>query len=94
MSGKSSTTPEKIGASAGNRGRGRKKGVPNKLTQTIKAAIETAFSQAGGADYLTRMAEEQPVAFMALLAKVLPTQITGDNGGAIVTEIRIVGVEP
>jgi tetratricopeptide (TPR) repeat protein len=34
-----------------------------------------AFDKAGGADYLARMADEQPIAFMALLSKVLPTQI-------------------
>lgn len=59
----------------GTRGPGRPKGSPNKLTRTIKEAIELAFNEVGGPEYLARMAEEQPTAFMTLLGKVLPTQI-------------------
>lgn len=59
-------------------GRGRKKGELNKLTRTIKEAIELSFEKVGGADYLARMADEQPVAYMTLLGKILPTQISGD----------------
>lgn len=59
-------------------GRGRKKGELNKLTRTIKEAIELSFEKVGGADYLARMAVDQPVAYMTLLGKVLPTQISGD----------------
>ncbi len=58
-----------------NAGKGRKKGVPNKFTRTIKAAIEQAFDKVGGADYLARMAEQEPTAFMTLLGKVIPQQI-------------------
>ncbi len=56
-------------------GKGRPKGATNKMTRTIKAAIEEAFTQVGGADYLARMAEAQPAAFMTLLGKVLPAQL-------------------
>jgi hypothetical protein len=54
----------------------------------IKAAILAAFDEVGGAAYLERQAEENPVAFMRLLAKVLPLQVTG-NADASIT-IRIV----
>lgn len=59
----------------GNAGKGRPKGSSNKLTKTIKESIEIAFHEVGGHKYLSKMAIEQPVAFMALLAKVMPTQI-------------------
>src|SRR4051812_31345868 len=59
----------------GSRGPGRPKGSPNKLTRTIKEAIELAFDELGGAKYLKKMANEQPAAFMNLLGKVLPTQV-------------------
>lgn len=59
-------------------GKGRPKGAVNKLTRTIKEAIEISFEKVGGADYLAQMAVEQPVAYMTLLGKVLPTQISGD----------------
>lgn len=60
---------------------GRQKGTPNKLTRTIKEAIEASFDQIGGVDYLVRMAEEQPTAYMALLGKVLPAQINANVTG-------------
>ena len=56
-------------------GKGRKKGSVNKLTKSIKEAIEASFEQVGGAKYLAEMAEKQPVAYMTLLGKVLPTQV-------------------
>lgn len=62
----------------GNRGKGRKAGVPNKLTADVKAMILGALQQVGGQDYLARQAEENPPAFMTLLGKVLPTTIQGD----------------
>ncbi len=60
---------------------GRRKGTPNKLTRTIKEAIEASFDQVGGVDYLVRMAEEQPTAYMTLLGKVLPAQINANVTG-------------
>lgn len=54
---------------------GRTKGTPNKLTRTVKEAIEIAFDKVGGPEYLARMAEEQPAAFMTLLGKVIPNQV-------------------
>jgi hypothetical protein len=60
-------------------GKGRPKGATNKMTRTIKAAIEEAFVQVGGPKYLAKMAIEQPAAFMTLLGKVLPTQMNISN---------------
>lgn len=66
-----------------NAGQGRKKGSTNRLTRTIKEAIEAAFDKVGGADYLARMAEEQPQAFMTLLGKILPTQVDANLTGSV-----------
>jgi len=43
-------TTRKVGQSAGvgNRGKGRKPGVPNKLTQSAKEAFQYAFDTIGG----------------------------------------------
>ncbi|WP_024896871.1 hypothetical protein [Brucella rhizosphaerae] len=77
-------------------GKGRPKGAVNKTTALLKDAILTAATQAGdktGKDglvsYLTQQAEENPVAFMGLLGKVLPLQIAGDPNQPLETITRI-----
>lgn len=62
-------------------GKGRPKGATNKLTKTVKEAIEAAFEQVGGADYLARMAMQEPTAFMTLLGKILPQQVNMNTKG-------------
>ncbi len=80
MSGKGKPCPAKgtytVGGSAGNRGMGRKKGVPNKATKELKDMILGALSQAGGEDYLLEQSAANPVAFMGLLGKILPSSLT------------------
>lgn len=58
-------------------GAGRKKGVPNKITADMHAVIHNAFAKLGGVDYLVQVGREDPRTFCALLAKTVPTQITG-----------------
>jgi len=70
----------KVGGSApgerrGNAGKGRKKGVPNKATKALKEMILGALDQAGGQQYLADQAEANPSAFLALIGKVLPSEI-------------------
>jgi hypothetical protein len=60
---------------AGNRGVGRVKGVPNKVTKELKEMILGALDDAGGQRYLARQAEENPTAFLTLVGKVLPLSI-------------------
>lgn len=65
---------------------GRAKGTPNKTTALLKDAILKAATDAGNGDlsaYLKKQALANPGPFMALLGKVLPLQVTGENGGAI-----------
>ena len=62
-----------------NEGIGRPKGVPNKFTGTLKEAILASFDRVGGATYLERQARENPQAYMSLLAKVLPMQVSTDS---------------
>ncbi|MDN5006418.1 hypothetical protein ACFQZO_37020 [Bradyrhizobium sp. GCM10027634] len=70
---------------------GRKKGTPNKTTALLKDAILVAAGNAGKEDglvgYLTAQAVLNPGPFMALLGKVLPMQVTGEDGGGLVVEI-------
>ncbi|WP_300563154.1 hypothetical protein [Companilactobacillus sp.] len=79
------------GSKPGEKRGGRVKGTPNKMTRTIKAAIEEAFHKVGGSSYLATMAIEQPAAFMTLLGKVLPTQMEHSNpDGTMSAPTRIV----
>jgi hypothetical protein len=49
----------------------------------VKEAIEQAFNDVGGAAYLAEMAREQPVAFMSLLGKVIPQQVSANLSGSV-----------
>ena len=61
---------------------------PNKMTVDIKNMILTALNNAGGAEYLERRANDPrtAAAFLGRVGKVLPMQVTGEDGD----EIRIV----
>lgn len=83
-------------------GQGRKKGVPNKTTATLKEAILLAAEEVGqdgaGEDglkgYLKRVATEDVKAFAGLLGKVLPMQVAGTDADGNPTAIQINIVRP
>jgi hypothetical protein len=94
---KQTTGKRKVGD--GTPGPGRPKGVPNKNTTMLKDAILQAAASAGGkgglVGYLTDQAIKNPQSFLPLLGKVLPMQITGEDGGPIkITRVELVGVSP
>lgn len=88
----------KIGQNRGNAGKGRPKGSPNKTTALLKDAILQAAEQAGGAGglvaYLQQQAAENPGPFLSLLGKVLPMQVTGEDGGPIIARIERIVIDP
>lgn len=71
------------------KGPGRPPGSQNKLTKDIKAAIIGAFEKAGGEAYLAKVAKENPQVFCALLGKVLPMQVIGDENNPLVTKLKV-----
>jgi hypothetical protein len=80
---------------------GRQKGTPNKTTALLKDAIIQAATAAGGGGrkglvrYLTTQARENPGPFLALLGKVLPLQVSGDNDKPLpISRIEWVIVSP
>lgn len=75
------TTANKLGVAAGNRGKGRKKGVQNKNTQELKAMIRCALDNVGGVEYFVTQAQENPVAFMTLIGKILPKEVVAEVSG-------------
>ena len=85
-----------VGKNTGNAGKGRPKGAQNKINSTLKEMVLRALDDAGGVDYLVTQARETPTAFLSLVGKILPMQVTGENGGEIgvVTTIRREIVHP
>ncbi len=63
---------------------GSRKGIPNKTTADIKAMLEIALEKAGGSQYLYEQSVENPKAFMALVAKLIPNQHTGAGGEPLI----------
>jgi hypothetical protein len=68
--------------------------VPNKVTGDLKAMILGALAGAGGQEYLQRQADQSPGAFLTLLGKVLPTQMTGADAGPITISFEWAAATP
>lgn len=73
----------------GRRTGGRKKGTPNKTTAQTKAALTTAFTKLGDVKGLVAWAEENRTEFYRLWSKLIPTEVTGEDGGAIQQALTI-----
>lgn len=72
---------------------GRTKGVPNKYNADIKGMILGALSSKGGQAWLEKQMGANPVAFMGLIGKVLPTTLAGDPNAPLFPnriEVKIV----
>lgn len=61
-----------------NAGKGRKAGVPNRVTANVKQMILGALDDLGGQQWLVESAKQDPKAFMSLLARILPSEISMD----------------
>jgi len=75
-----------------NKGRGRPKGSPNRTTASAKEAIAQAAEGLGGTNRLISWAQEDAAnerAFWATIyPKLLPLQVSGEDGGPIQAVIR------
>jgi hypothetical protein len=67
--------------------RGRKPGVPNKVTASVKEGISVAAEALGGADRLVAWAKEAPenerAFWTQIYTKLLPHEVSGPDGGDI-----------
>lgn len=57
---------------------GSRQGVPNAIPASVKQMVEAALSEAGGVDYLTAMALQEPKSFLALVGKLIPQRLVGE----------------
>jgi hypothetical protein len=70
----------------GHKTGGRQAGTPNKVTGAIKDMILQALANKGGVTYLEAQADANPNAFLSLVGRVLPLQVTGDDGKPLIPE--------
>ena len=77
-------------------GSGRKPGVPNKMSATVKQNVIEVFEQLGGVDHMKQWAIDNPNNFYNIYAKILPTQteIGGIDGSELPIGIGITFVKP
>jgi hypothetical protein len=68
-------------------GPGRPAGIPNKLTLSVKEAVERAFEKLGGASYLEHVGRTDPRTFCALLSKLLPTKLANADGSPLLAAL-------
>lgn len=68
---------------------GRQKGTPNKINGDVKGLILEALNGVGGAQYLEEKAKSHPQAFLALLGRVLPMQVSGDPDNPLKTSLEV-----
>lgn len=78
------------GSKPGERRGGRPKGGLNKFTVSAKAAFQYAYQAIGGDEALATWARENESDFYKLFARLIPTEVTGPDGGALQTVTRIV----
>lgn len=71
-----------------NAGKGRPPGASNKINREVKEMILDALTAAGGVTYLTVQAKKNPKAFLSLLGRIMPLQVTGEGGGPLVAIIK------
>jgi hypothetical protein len=62
---------------------GRPRGSPNRSTSELRTAILAALDQAGGIEYLTRLATSDPKVFATLLLRLLPAAPADASGNEV-----------
>lgn len=81
-----STRPKNTGR-FGKGNPGKPKGATNKTSRDLREMILGALSDVGGQEYLVLCAIADPKAFLALLGRVLPMQLTGTDGRSLAEEL-------
>lgn len=60
---------------------GRKQGTPDPLASDLRRMILGALEDAGGRDYLTKLAKESPTIFLGFVAKMISAEAGGKDAG-------------
>lgn len=62
-------------------GKGRKKGVPNKITTAFKTSVLEAFHALGGTNGLVNWGKRNPTEFYKIAARLIPHEVIGAGAG-------------
>jgi len=69
-------------------GAGRKKGVPNKLSSSVKSNIVGVFDKIGGREKMAKWAEENQTDFYRLYGRLAPTEIEANVKGKVIVNLN------
>lgn len=72
---------------AGKKTGGRVKGTPNHMSSGVKANIIGVFDKIGGRDAMAKWAYENQTEFYKLYGRLLPTELTGPEGGPLTIKL-------
>jgi hypothetical protein len=68
-------------------GSGRAKGTPNRISAKFKEVLEIVIDRAGGAEglwkWINASQENMKIFWSQMAIKLLPLQLTGENGGPV-----------
>ena len=77
---------------------GRKKGTLNKLTTSVKDAIEQVAERIGGVDRMVEWVQEDPenerVFWVSIYPKLLPVQLAGDKYNPVRGDVTFTWKQP
>ena len=73
------------------KGAGRKKGVPNKLSGSVKQNIVGVFDKIGGREKMAKWAEENQTDFYRLYGRLAPTEIEANVKGKVIVNLNQYG---
>ena len=57
------------------------------MAQSVKEAVENAFTELGGMSYLVHVGKTDPRTFCALLSKLLPTKLSNADGSPLLAAL-------
>ncbi len=68
---------------------GRKAGTPNKISLSVKESVLKTFVAIGGDKTMAQWAKENQTEFYKIFSKLLPTEVSGPDGGDIPVGIKV-----
>lgn len=82
---------ERLRKNLNRAGMGRPKGAKNKVTKTVKQALEESLNSGDGAvKFFTKLREDDPKTYTSVVAKLIPHQINAEHNHTGEVKINLV----